>query len=322
MIASPYGRQRPFSTVTPSACASAHAEQLARQATLPDAGVAIDRDELRAAGRREPSEDRAEELELLVAADHRRTQAWEAALGGAGNRARLVKKLDRRDRPRLPPHRQSAYVAEGETPRRAGRALGDEDLVRIGGLLEPRRCVDGVAGDDPGLGARLARGDDVACVHADPHREADAVTAVERVVQLAEAASHPESRPKRPRRVVLVRDRRAEDGHHRVADELLDGSAFCLDLLAHGLGVGAEHVLEVFRVQRLAERRRPRDVRKEHGHDPALGRARGPLGRERPAAARAEAGVVGVLGRTGRAGRHRPTSLRVGLRQELPGDRS
>ena len=63
-------------------------EQLARQATLPDAGVAIDRDQLRPAGRREPSEDRAEELELLVAADHRRAQARDAALGIAGSRAR------------------------------------------------------------------------------------------------------------------------------------------------------------------------------------------------------------------------------------------
>ncbi len=31
-------------------------------------------------------------------------------------------------------------------------------------------------------------------------------------------------------RVVLVRDRSAEDGHHRVADELLDGAAEALEL--------------------------------------------------------------------------------------------
>ena len=157
-------------------------EQLARQATLPDAGVAVDRDELRAAGRGEPSEGRAEERRA------RGRGRPSARAGPATPRSASPGAVDssrREARPSRPaatsPSPSSAPTSrKAEAPRRAGRPLGDEDLARIGGLLEPRRCVHRVARDYPGLGARLARRHDVACVHADAHREPDAVTAVER----------------------------------------------------------------------------------------------------------------------------------------------
>ena len=54
--------------------------------------------------------------------------------------------------------------------------------------------------------------------------------------------------------IVLVRGRRAEERHHRVADELLDGAAVALELGAHALVVRA-----------AGSPRRPRDPATQHG---------------------------------------------------------
>ena len=66
-----------------------------------------------------------------------------------------------------------------------------------------------------------------------------------RTCELVLARSRPvadrERRPHRPLGVVLVRDRRAEERHHRVADELLDRSAETLELGAQMRVVRREH---------------------------------------------------------------------------------
>ena len=53
--------------------------------------------------------------------------------------------------------------------------------------------------------------------------------------------------------VVLVQHGHAEDGHHRVADELLDRAAVRLDDPAHALEVASEQTAHRLRVGRLAE---------------------------------------------------------------------
>jgi hypothetical protein len=55
----------------------------------------------------------------------------------------------------------------------------------------------------------------------------------------------------------------AEDGHHRVADELLDRAALALDLLRHRLEVVAHHRPHVLRVHLLGARGRADDVGEE-----------------------------------------------------------
>ena len=60
-----------------------------------------------------------------------------------------------------------------------------------------------------------------------------------------------ERRPDRPLGVVLVRDRRAEDRHHRVADELLDRAAEPLELGLQPRVVGIEEGGDVLGVHRL-----------------------------------------------------------------------
>ena len=70
--------------------------------------------------------------------------------------------------------------------------------------------------------------------------------------------------------VVLVRERSAEQGHDRVADELLHGAAEALELRAQPLVVRPEDRLHVLGVERLGARGEPDQVGKEDGHDLAL----------------------------------------------------
>ena len=70
--------------------------------------------------------------------------------------------------------------------------------------------------------------------------------------------------------VVLVRRRRPEERHHRVADELLDGAAVSLELGADALVVGAEDSLDVLRVHRLGPRREADEVAEDDRDDLAF----------------------------------------------------
>ncbi len=98
---------------------------------------------------------------------------------------------------------------------------------------------------------------------------------------------HLPSSPDRPQRVVLVRDRHPEDGHHRVADELLDRAAMALEDRAHPLVVAAHRRPERLGIGDAAERGRPGQVAEDDGDDLAH-LARGRLLRERSPAAAAE----------------------------------
>ena len=90
--------------------------------------------------------------------------------------------------------------------------------------LQPRRGVDDVADDHrvSRLGPRVEIDDHLAGVDGEPRLEVE--LAVDDV-HLAERVADRERRPHRPLGVVAVRDRRAEDPEHGVADELLDPAA-------------------------------------------------------------------------------------------------
>ena len=70
--------------------------------------------------------------------------------------------------------------------------------------------------------------------------------------------------------VVLVRGRRAEERHHRVADELLDGAAVALELGADALVVRAEERLDVLGVELLGPLREADEVAEDDRDDLAL----------------------------------------------------
>ena len=116
------------------------------------------------------------------------------------------------------------------------------------------------------------------------------------------------SRIRRPARtralgIVLVRDRRAEDRHHGVADELLDRAAEALDLAGDALVVRAERGADVLGVGPVGAGREADEVDEEHGDDLALLAARRRL--ERRAAGEAEARALRVLLAAVRADDHR-----------------
>jgi hypothetical protein len=111
---------------------------------------------------------------------------------------------------------------------------------------------------------------------------------------LRERFADRERRADRPLGVVLVRDGRAEERHHGVADELLHGAAEALELVPDTLVVGREERPDVLGIGALGASGRPYEIAEEHGHDLALlagGRGRG----ERRAAHAAEPEPCGIL---------------------------
>ncbi len=111
--------------------------------------------------------------------------------------------------------------------------------------------------------------------------------------------------------VVLVHDGDAEDGHHGVADELLHRAAVRLHDPLHPLEVPGQHDTKTFRVDRLAERGRARQVAEHHRDDsPLLVRRRccwfeAALGTEPERPHRVEAAVCAAW-HAGSVGRDRP----------------
>ena len=142
--------------------------------------------------------------------------------------------------------------------------LPNEDPIHRRPSLEPRGRVDDVSGDE-----RLAllrpcvqRHERLAGIDRDPQLEP------------ARLGRGPvpdgERRPHGPLGVVLVRQRRAEDGHHRVADELLDRAAEVLELLPEARLVRPEQPHDVLGVHLLGTGGEADEVREEYGDDLAL----------------------------------------------------
>jgi hypothetical protein len=236
--------------------------ELADQPGLADAGGPEHGEEVARRVRIGRLEGLEELSELALAADHRRVQAAgdrpdhlahaEQAEGADG--LRLALRLERR-----------GLLGLDRIADQAVGRLADQDLAGSRALLEPGRDVDGVAGNERGVG-RGAAGHDLAGVHADPHLDRDAAVAFELLVQRGELLAHVRRGADRPQGVVFVQLRDAEYGHHRVPDVLLDRAAVALDRRAHRLEVAGLHVAEGLGVQPLAHRGRARDVAEDHRH--------------------------------------------------------
>ena len=224
-----------------------------------------------AVGRQRPAHDArvepdernsAASRDLPTPAGPRTVNSWQAALGHArlegarGARAargsRPTNGASRRARtPRSPQTDRSRCADTGSlfpfsssgvdgldldgVAHQLKRLAADQDLARLRGLLEPRGHVDGVPGREPLLGARH----DLARLDADPTLDPE----------LGQRVPHLDGGPQRPQRVVLVHDRHAEDGHHRVADELLDRAAVALDDRLHPVEVAREQRTQRLRVE-------------------------------------------------------------------------
>ena len=128
--------------------------------------------------------------------------------------------------------------------------------------LEPRGGVDEVAGHHP-LVARADRHRGLAGQHAGAGLDARP--------EVTDGLDQLEGGANGPLGVVLVGDRRAPDGHHRVADELLDGAAVAIDDLARHVEVAGQQLPDGLRVAAFGERREPDEVREEDRDEAAFG---------------------------------------------------
>ena len=164
-----------------------------------------------------------EQPQLLVAADERRLERLRPVAAAAlGDDAQGAPGGDRRG---LALEDLLAGRLEGDRPAgRALRRLADEHASGRRDRLQAARGVDEVAGDHALVRRRR-------CVTAASPVRTPA-RALDRRAQAADRVDQLEGGPDGPLGVVLVGGRRAPDGHHRVADELLDRAAVALDDLA------------------------------------------------------------------------------------------
>ena len=174
---------------------------------------------------------------------------------------------------------------------RASRPLVDDDRSDGRGGLEARSRVDDVACDDsfPAFGARSQRDDGLARRDGGAHRDLEPL-----FPQLLDRVEDSERRADGALCVVLVRDGRAEDRHHRVSDELLHRSAEALDVDLHPLVVGPQGRANVLGVGAIRAVREADKVDEEHRDHFAL-LARRCLDHERFPACETEPSALGIL---------------------------
>ena len=111
----------------------------------------------------------------------------------------------------------------------------EEDLARRGGLLEPGRQVDRLAGRERRLGVV---GDDLAGLDPDPRLQPEPVHGIH----------DRDGRAHGPLGVVLVRLRDAERRHDRIAGELLDDAAVGRDAVRDVLEEGRHTATDDLRI--------------------------------------------------------------------------
>ena len=196
-------------------------------------------------------------------------------------------------------HRLERLVVEDALGRAVG-LLRDRDPVHRRRALQARGGVDHVARHDPLalLRARAERNDRLARVDPDPHLQRERRV---RLVQLLDRLQDPKAGPDRALGVVLVRDGRTEDRHHRVPDELLDRPAVALDLLPQARVVGPDARAHVLGVRSLRGGGEADEVAEEDGdHLALLLHRRAPAARSGRGAVRAERELARELLAAGR----------------------
>ena len=97
--------------------------------------------------------------------------------------------------------------------------------------------------------------------------------------------------------------RDTEDGHHRVADELLDRAAVAFDLMLDARVVRTERRADVLGIRAIRPGGEPHEIDEEDADDLPLLASMG-RSRERRRARIAEARLLAVLGTAVRARRH------------------
>ena len=213
-------------------------------------------------------EELLDQAQLAVAADERRPRGPADFSAPRAPRDDAQRPPERHE-PVLPLQLVRARVLVDD--RLLGRApgrLADEHGARLGRRLDARRGVDEVAGDHAlALGAERDRR--LAGEHAGPGAQ---LRRADLVAERGHGRDQVERRPHGALGVVLGRDRRAPDRHHRVADELLDRAAVELDQPPAGVEVAGEQLARVLGVALSESGGEADEVGEEDRDEPALGR--------------------------------------------------
>ena len=248
--------------------------ELPGQAGLADAGDAHDRDQvgLPVVGARE--EQLLDGPQLAIAPDERRLQP----LGLQGS-ARSG------DHPNRAPERDGfdlalELVGSGifvHDDRVGGplRGLPHEHGPRLGDRLDARRRVHKIARDHPlSLGPDRHRG--LPRQHPGPGGERCPYVDTE----VGDGFEQVERGSDRSFGIVLLGGRCTPYGHHRIADEFLQGPAVEGDQAPTGVEVPGEELADLLRVPALRKRGEPDQIGEQHRDESPLGgRGRGRLGR-------------------------------------------
>jgi hypothetical protein len=275
--------------------------ELTDQRRLADADVAHDRHEPWPGLLDDVVICRLQGQELAIPADER---AAEASHASGPHQRQCADEPATGDSPGLAfrLHSRGLVQFERATDRR-GRALADENLSRIGCLLQPRRDVDSVAAHERAAFAGLAH-DDISGIHADAQRQCVAE-------ELLEPSLHRGSGVERALRVILQRRGRAERRHYCVAGELLDRAPGVGDLGRHRVIETVEQCARALRVLGAGKLGRAYEVGEEDGRELSL-LARGGRYGDWIGAAGAEAGIRRKGLATIRAEPHNPIVPQVG----------
>ena len=234
-------------------------------------------------------EELLDESQLAVAADERRLEP-----GGLERPAPTGCDAERAEELRcLLLALQLVHAGVLVDDRRLARAAGgvaDEHRARAGCGLDARRGVDEVAGDHA-LAFRADRHGGLAGQHSGASGK---LGCADLVSERRHRGDQVERCANRALGVIFRRGRRSPDGHHRVADELLDRPAVQLDEATTRVEVAGEELAHLLRIAALRQRCEANEVGEEDGDETALGcrcdgwRNTGRRGSERCAALAAE----------------------------------
>jgi hypothetical protein len=233
--------------------------ELPREARLADPGHTDDGDEARALVVRGRVEKVFDKPELAVAAHERRLEGGRTSL--ASSRAHDTRGPPELDRLCLPLQLVRARLLVGD--RGLGCALGrlaDEDRARLRRALHPRGGVHEVARDQP-LAVRADRDGSLAREDACPRAQ---VGRAELLAEDGDAGDEVERGSNGALGVVLLGNRGSPHGHHRVADELLDGAAVALDDLSSAVEVPGQELARLLGVTVFGCARETDEVCEEH----------------------------------------------------------
>ena len=222
-----------------------------------------------------------------------------------------------RERLRLALHRDGLQSLPLENPLGRPKRLRRHRHSAHGGRpLQPRRRVHHIAGDDPlALLRPCAQRDDcLARVDPDPHLQRPRQVVG---VQFLDRLQNPQPGAHRTLRVVLVRHRRTEHRHYRIADELLDRPPEALDRLTQTSVVGPDASADVLGVGSVGSGGETDEVAEENGDDLAFLERRRRGHGERSATLQAELRPLWILLAASPTARH-TMSLGRHLRRTRP----